>query len=60
VAKEIWICDHQTIKRYTGDISDFKMNLRKQMKLEGQQKKIAASKPANSAGAANTAAASVN
>jgi ATP-binding cassette subfamily F protein 2 len=40
VAKEIWICDHKQISRYEGDISDFKMILRKQMKLEGQQKKV--------------------
>ena len=40
VAKEIWICDNKEIKRYEGDISDFKMILRKQMKLEGQQKKV--------------------
>lgn len=40
VAKEIWMCDNKTISRYEGDISDFKMILRKQMHLKGEQKKI--------------------
>mmetsp|Transcript_40469 Transcript_40469/g.53271 ORF Transcript_40469/g.53271 Transcript_40469/m.53271 type:complete len:491 (+) Transcript_40469:1-1473(+) len=30
VANEIWICDNRTVSRYRGDISDFKMELRKQ------------------------------
>lgn len=40
VAKEIWMCDNKTITKYDGDISDFKMILRKQMQLDGQQKKV--------------------
>ena len=40
MAKEIWICDHQTISRYEGDISGFKMSLRKSMALSGTQKKV--------------------
>jgi ATP-binding cassette, subfamily F, member 2 len=31
VAKEIWICDNQTITVFQGDISDFKMELRKSL-----------------------------
>lgn len=42
VAKEIWICDHQKISLYKGDISNFKMSLRKQMNLAGNQSKIGA------------------
>lgn len=42
VAKEIWICDHQKISRYEGDISSFKMELRKAMHISGEQKRIAA------------------
>lgn len=40
MAKEIWICDHQTISRYEGDISNFKMSLRKSLSLSGTQKKV--------------------
>ncbi len=35
VAQEIWVCDHRTISRYTGEIRDFKMQLRHQMHLDG-------------------------
>ncbi len=31
VAKEIWLCDKQTITKYVGEINDFKMQLRRQM-----------------------------
>ena len=34
VAQEIWMCDHRTVKKFPGDIRDFKMKLRKQMNLE--------------------------
>jgi len=37
VAKEIWICDKKTISRYKGDIQSFKMDMRDQMGIEGQQ-----------------------
>merc|ERR1712087_522742 len=35
VAKEIWICDHKTIEKYRGDIMNFKMDMRKQMGIDG-------------------------
>lgn len=38
VAKEIWICDHQTVKKYGGDIQNFKMDMRSQLGIEGEQK----------------------
>lgn len=34
VAEQIWICDNQTISRFDGDITDFKMELRSQMRLD--------------------------
>lgn len=34
VAEQIWICDNQTITRFDGDITDFKMELRSQMRLD--------------------------
>jgi ABC-type multidrug transport system ATPase subunit len=34
VANEIWICDHQTITKYQGDILNFKMDMRAQMGIE--------------------------
>jgi len=37
VAKEIWICDHKTITLHKGDISSFKMDMRRQMGLDGDQ-----------------------
>ncbi|CAI5700885.1 hypothetical protein KXD40_005800 [Peronospora effusa] len=33
VAKEIWLVENQSIKVYQGEISDFKMRVRKQLKL---------------------------
>lgn len=38
VAKEIWICDNKTITKYNGDILNFKMDMRAQMGIEGDQK----------------------
>lgn len=38
VAKEIWICDNKTVERYKGDILSFKMDMRAQMDLHGEQK----------------------
>jgi energy-coupling factor transporter ATP-binding protein EcfA2 len=35
VAKEIWICDNKTISPYRGDIMNFKMDMRKQMGIDG-------------------------
>jgi energy-coupling factor transporter ATP-binding protein EcfA2 len=37
VAKEIWICDNKTITTYKGDIQNFKLDMRAQMGLEGDQ-----------------------
>jgi ATP-binding cassette subfamily F protein 2 len=34
VAKEIWIVENQSIRVYEGEISDFKMRVRQQLKLE--------------------------
>lgn len=34
VAKEIWLVDNKAVKKYEGEISDFKMHIRKQLKLE--------------------------
>jgi ATP-binding cassette subfamily F protein 2 len=31
VAKEIWVCDNQTVTKFAGEISDFKMRLRQHM-----------------------------
>lgn len=38
VANEIWICDHKTINKYKGDIQNFKMDMRKQMGIDGPLK----------------------
>ena len=38
VAKEIWICDNKTVGKYHGDIQNFKMDMRSQMGIEGEQK----------------------
>jgi energy-coupling factor transporter ATP-binding protein EcfA2 len=38
VAKEIWICDHKSVAKYHGDILNFKMDMRSQMGIEGEQK----------------------
>jgi len=40
VAKEIWICDKRKIERYKGDINSFKMDMRAQMGIEGDQKSV--------------------
>jgi ATP-binding cassette subfamily F protein 2 len=37
VAREIWICDHKTITTYKGDIQNFKLDMRSQMGLDGDQ-----------------------
>lgn len=37
VAREIWICDNKTITKYQGDIQNFKMDMRAQMGLDGDQ-----------------------
>ena len=37
VAKEIWICDDKTITPYRGDIMNFKMDMRRQMGISGDQ-----------------------
>lgn len=38
VAEEIWICDHKTVKKYGGDIQNFKMDMRSQMGIAGELK----------------------
>jgi len=38
VAKEIWICDHKKVTVYKGDIQNFKLDMRAQMGIEGDQK----------------------
>jgi energy-coupling factor transporter ATP-binding protein EcfA2 len=49
VAKEIWICDNKTVSRYLGEISDFKMHLRRQMQssnlIDGFDGKVVAPLP---------------
>lgn len=35
VAKEIWMCDNRTVTRFVGEISDFKMHLRREMHKGG-------------------------
>ncbi|KAG6598006.1 ATP-binding cassette sub-family F member 2 [Phytophthora cinnamomi] len=37
VAKEIWLVENQSIKVYQGEISDFKMRVRKQLKLADKE-----------------------
>ncbi|KAJ0400188.1 hypothetical protein ATCC90586_009324 [Pythium insidiosum] len=37
VAKEIWLVEDQRIRVYEGEISDFKMRVRRQLKLETKQ-----------------------
>lgn len=37
VAKEIWICDDKTITKHKGDIQSFKMDMRAQMGIDGEQ-----------------------
>ena len=41
VAKEIWICDNRTVSKYLGEITDFKMHLRRQMHLQDGDGKVA-------------------
>lgn len=38
VAKEIWICDNKRIEKYKGDIQSFKMDMRAEMGIEGEQR----------------------
>lgn len=38
VAKEIWICDDKSVNPYKGNIQNFKMDMRAQMGIEGEQK----------------------
>merc|ERR1712137_777863 len=38
VAQEIWICDKRRITKYQGDIQNFKMDMRAQMGIHGEQK----------------------
>lgn len=38
VAEEIWICDNKRIEKYKGDIQSFKMDMRADMGIEGEQK----------------------
>jgi hypothetical protein len=38
VAKEIWICDNKAITKYKGDIASFKLGMRRQLGLHGEQK----------------------
>lgn len=38
VAETIWICDHKKVEPYRGDIQSFKMDMRSQMDLHGEQK----------------------
>jgi ATP-binding cassette subfamily F protein 2 len=40
VARELWICDHNTITRYRGDIMNFKMDMRAQMGLDSDTVKL--------------------
>jgi ATP-binding cassette subfamily F protein 2 len=40
VAREIWICDNKTITTYKGDIQNFKLDMRKQMGLDGDQSPV--------------------
>ena len=42
VAKEIWICDDLTITPYRGDIMNFKMDMRRQMGIDGDGNAAAA------------------
>ena len=36
-AREIWICDDKTITKHTGGIQSFKMDMRAQMGIDGDQ-----------------------
>jgi hypothetical protein len=52
VAREIWLCDHLTVKKFAGEISDFKMRLRSQMQrnnlIEGGNPSVDNTKQASS------------
>jgi len=37
VAEEIWICEHQTITKWKGDIISYKEHLKKQIEKENQK-----------------------
>ena len=42
VAEEIWICDHKSVTKYDGDIMNFKLMMRKEIKKSGAGGKPAA------------------
>lgn len=48
VAKEIWICDHASVSRYEGDISDFKWSIKNSLGL-GSARAAAAAAAASAA-----------
>lgn len=50
VAKEIWIID-KGVRKFDGDIRDFKMELRKQLHLDDSNAKLAKSKTASASDA---------
>lgn len=39
-AREIWICDDKTITKHVGDIQSFKMDMRAQMGIDGEQQSV--------------------
>jgi len=41
VAKEIWLVENEKVTKYQGEISDFKMRIRKQLKLENTDQNAA-------------------
>lgn len=41
VAKEIWLVDKQKVSKYQGEINDFKMQVRKQLRLEPKKVELA-------------------
>jgi ATP-binding cassette subfamily F protein 2 len=44
VAKEIWVCDNRTVTKFVGEISDFKMQLRSQIRsMEGNDSAVSGS-----------------
>ncbi|DBA02473.1 TPA: hypothetical protein N0F65_008687 [Lagenidium giganteum] len=55
VAKEIWLVENQKITVYDGEISDFKMRVRKQLKLGDKNDKPAAAAPSTSRAAREAA-----
>jgi len=46
VAKEIWLCDNNTVSKYIGEINDFKMQLRKQILASNELGQASTSKKA--------------